>query len=187
MIGRPVDFLTENAAQREVALSVPATGDEEWQALREPLQSGWLTQGPKVKAFEEAFATRHQVAHAVATTSGTTALHLALVALGIGPGDEVIVPAFTWVATANAVVYTGATPVFVDVRPDTYNIDPDGVAVALTERTKAVMAVDTATTRYCKEIPHGLAACAAGLSISTGLVNTGSLRPPRASISRVKD
>ena len=79
---------------------------------------GWLTQGPKVAAFEKAFAERHRVSHALAATSCTTALHLMLAAVGIGPGDEVIVPAFTWVATANVVVYCGATPVFVDVDPD---------------------------------------------------------------------
>ena len=102
---------------RHVPIALPSTGDEEWEALREPLQSGWLTQGPVVRRFEEAFARRHDVPHALATTSCTTALHLALAALGIGPGDEVIVPAFTWIATANAVVYCGATPVFVDVDP----------------------------------------------------------------------
>ena len=106
---------------RRVPIAVPSVGEEEWQALREPLETGWLTQGPKVAAFEEAFAERHAVQHALATTSGTTALHLTLVAMGIGPGDEVIVPAFTWVATANVVMHCGATPVFVDVdeRPTT--------------------------------------------------------------------
>ena len=86
--------------------------------------SGWLTQGPVVAALRASLRRRHDVPHALATTSCTTALHLALAALGIGAGDEVIVPAFTWVATANVVVYCGATPVFVDVDPDTYNIDP---------------------------------------------------------------
>lgn len=126
---------------RRIQIAVPSTGEEEWQALREPLESGWLTQGPKVQAFESAFAGRHRVNHALATTSCTTALHLALAALGIGPGDEVIIPAFTWVATANVVLYCGATPVFVDVLPDTYNIDPTAVAAALTSRTRAVIPV----------------------------------------------
>lgn len=80
--------------KRVIPIAAPSLGEEEWRALREPLESGWLTQGPKVKAFEEAFANRHRVEHALATTSCTTALHLALAALGIGPGDEVIVPAF---------------------------------------------------------------------------------------------
>jgi dTDP-4-amino-4,6-dideoxygalactose transaminase len=106
-----------------------------------PLETGWLTQGPQVAAFEKAFAERHQVNHALATTSCTTALHLALAALGIGPGDEVIVPAFTWIATANAILYCGATPVFTDVRRDTYTIDPEDVARRITGRTKAIIPV----------------------------------------------
>lgn len=127
--------------ERTVAIALPSIGDEEWEALREPLRSGWITQGPQVKAFEQAFASRHRVPHALATTSCTTALHLALSALGLGPGDEVIVPAFTWVATANAVLYCGASPVFVDVLPDTYNIDPVAVEAAVTPRTRAVIPV----------------------------------------------
>lgn len=126
---------------RTIQISLPCTGEEEWQACKEPLMSGWLTQGPKVAAFEKAFAERHHVNHALATTSCTTALHLALAALGIGPGDEVILPAFTWVATANAVLYCGATPVFADVRTDTYNIDPEDVARRVTPRTKAIIPV----------------------------------------------
>lgn len=126
---------------RSIAISIPSTGDEEWQACREPLASGWLTQGPKVAAFEKAFAARHGVTQALATTSCTTALHLILAALGIGPGDEVIVPAFTWVATANVVVYCGATPVFADVCRDTYNIDPAEVARRISPRTKAIIVV----------------------------------------------
>src|SRR5437870_4383200 len=124
-----------------IQISLPATGEEEWQACREPLMSGWLTQGPKVAAFEQAFAARHRVDHALATTSCTTALHLILAAMEIGPGDEVIVPAFTWVATANVVVFCGATPVLVDVERDTYNIDPKKIAAKLTARTKAIIAV----------------------------------------------
>jgi perosamine synthetase len=124
-----------------IAIAAPAMSEDEVQAVREVLESGWLTQGPRVQAFERAFAQRHSVAHALATTSCTTALHLALLALGIGPGDEVIVPAFTWIASANAVVYCGATPVFADVQRDTYNIDPALAAQAVTERTRAVMPV----------------------------------------------
>lgn len=126
---------------RRVQIAQPAMGDEEWQAVREPLTSGWLTQGPKVAAFEKAFAARHQVKHALATTSCTTALHLALAALGVGPGDEVIVPSFTWIATANAVLYCGATPVLCDVDPRTNNIDPASAAAKVTPRTKAVIPV----------------------------------------------
>ncbi|WP_374498103.1 DegT/DnrJ/EryC1/StrS family aminotransferase [Vogesella indigofera] len=127
--------------KRNIAISLPCTGEEEWQATREPLMSGWLTQGPKVAAFEKAFAERHQVPHALAVTSCTTGLHLALAGLGIGPDDEVIVPAFTWVATANVVLYCGATPVFVDVDRATYNLDLAQVATKVTDRTKAVIAV----------------------------------------------
>lgn len=126
---------------RKVQISLPSTGEEEWQACREPLMSGWLTQGPAVAAFEKAFAERHQVAHALATTSCTTGLHLILAAMGVGAGDEVIVPAFTWVATANVVLYCGATPVFVDVDPETNNLDPSDLAQRVTERTKAVIVV----------------------------------------------
>lgn len=127
--------------KRNIAISLPCTGEEEWQATREPLMSGWLTQGPKVAAFEKVFAERHQVPHALAVTSCTTGLHLALAGLGVGPGDEVIVPAFTWVATANVVLYCGATPVFVDVDRATYNLDIAQVTTKVTERTKAVIAV----------------------------------------------
>ena len=133
--------MKEAVVRHTIPIAAPCTGEEEWLAVREPLESGWLTQGSKVAAFENAFAERHQVRHALATTSCTTALHLALTALGIGPGDEVIVPAFTWVATANAVVYCGATPVFVDVLPGTFNIDPGRMAAAITARTKAVIPV----------------------------------------------
>jgi perosamine synthetase len=127
--------------KRQIQISLPSTGDEEWQATREPLTTGWLTQGPKVAAFEKAFAARHNVNHALATTSCTTGLHLILAAMGIGPGDEVIVPAFTWVATANVVLYCGATPVLADVSRQTFNIEPADVARKLTSRTKAVIAV----------------------------------------------
>jgi perosamine synthetase len=126
---------------RTIPIAAPVLGEDEWHALREPLESGWLTQGPKVAAFEAAFAERHGVPHALATTSCTTALHLCLVALGIGPGDEVIVPAFTWVATANVVVYCGATPVFADVDRCTYNLDAEDVRRKVNERTRAVIAV----------------------------------------------
>ena len=126
---------------RSIPISLPSTGEEEWQAVREPLMTGWITQGPKVAAFEKAFAERHQVPHALAVTSCTTGLHLALAGLGIGPGDEVIIPAFTWVATANVVLYCGATPVFVDVDYRTFNLDLDKVAAAVTDKTRAVIAV----------------------------------------------
>lgn len=126
---------------RNIQISLPSTGDDEWNAVREPLVSGWLTQGPKVAEFEKRFASLHNAQHALATTSCTTGLHLILAALNIGPGDEVLVPAFTWVATANVVLYCGATPILVDVDPTTFNIDPKDIAHRITERTKAVIVV----------------------------------------------
>lgn len=127
--------------KRNIQISIPSTGEEEWHAVREPLMSGWLTQGPKVAEFERMFAARHKVQHALAVTSCTTALHLALAGLGVGPGDEVIVPAFTWIATANVALYCGATPVFVDVDLATFNIDVSKVAAKVTDATRAVIAV----------------------------------------------
>jgi dTDP-4-amino-4,6-dideoxygalactose transaminase len=146
-----------------IQISTPSLGDEEWEAIRGPLMSGWLTQGPAVSEFERKFAERHDVKHALATTSCTTALHLMLAAAGIGPGDEVIVPSFTWVATANAVLYTGATPVLADVDPRTYNIDPQDVAARVTERTKAVIAVHL--FGLCADIPGLRAALPAHIDI----------------------
>jgi perosamine synthetase len=127
--------------KRNIPISLPVTGEEEWQAVQEPLMSGWLTSGPKVREFEVLFADRHQVKHAMAVTSATTALHLALVALGIKAGDEVIVPAFTWVSTANVVLYQGAKVVFVDVDPHTFNIDPEDLKRRITAKTKAIIPV----------------------------------------------
>lgn len=127
--------------KRNIPISLPVTGDEEWQATREPLVNGWLTSGPKVREFEQLFAERHQVKHALAVTSATTALHLALVALNVGPGDEVIVPAFTWVSTANVVLYCGANVVFADVDPVTFNMDPEDLRKRITSKTKAIIPV----------------------------------------------
>lgn len=126
---------------RNIQISLPSTGEDEWQATREPLMTGWLTHGPKVAAFEKAFTEMHTVKHGLATTSCTTALHLALAALGVGPGDEVIVPSFTWVATANVVIYCGATPVLADVDPFTFNLDVKDALSRVTPRTKAVIPV----------------------------------------------
>ena len=128
-------------SKRTIQISQPSTGEEEWHAVREPLMCGWLSQGSKVASFEKAFAEQHHVDHALAVTSCTTGLHLALTGLGIGPGDEVILPAFTWVATANVVLYCGATPVFADVDPTTFNIDPADAARRVTHRTKAIIPV----------------------------------------------
>src|SRR4051812_27403173 len=149
-------------AQRTIHIAKPDTGAEEWQALREPLESGWLTQGPKVAAFEKAFAARHGVTYALATTSCTTALHLILAAMELKPGDEVILPAFTWIATANVVLYCGATPVFVDIDSGTFNMDPAKVAKKVTPRTKAIIAVHL--FGLCADI-EAIAAAAPGVPI----------------------
>ena len=126
---------------RQIAIAQPTLGAEELALVGEVLASGWLTQGPKVAAFEAAFAARHGVPHAVAVNSCTSGLHLALLALGIGPGDEVIVPSFSWVASANVVVHTGATPVLCDVSPATFTLDVADALARVTSRTRAVMAV----------------------------------------------
>ncbi len=127
--------------KRNIPISLPHTGEEEWLATKEPIMSGWLTAGPKVREFEEIFAKRHGVKHAMAVTSATTALHLALVALNIQSGDEVIVPAFTWISTANVVIYCGAKVVFVDVDRTTFNIDVNDLKKKITSKTKAIIPV----------------------------------------------
>ncbi|MCL4562606.1 MAG: DegT/DnrJ/EryC1/StrS family aminotransferase [Chloroflexi bacterium] len=124
-----------------INMAKPQIGPEEKQAVLEVLDSGILAQGPRVKAFEEAFASMCGVGYAVATTSGTTALHVALLAHGIGPGDEVITSPFTFIASANSVLYTGARPVFVDIDPKTFNIDPAKIEAAVTAKTRAIMPV----------------------------------------------
>jgi len=129
-----------------IPINLPLLGEEEVEAVKEVIGSGRLTEwrvegGPKCREFERAFASYVGAKHAIAVSSGTAALHAALMALGTGPGDEVIVPDLTFVATANAVLLTGATPVIVDIDPETYNISVEAVAKAISERTKAVVAV----------------------------------------------
>jgi dTDP-4-amino-4,6-dideoxygalactose transaminase len=124
-----------------IRLARPDVGEAELAALAEVVDTGQLTMGPKVAEFEAAIADAVGVAHAAVVSSGTAALHLALLALELGPGDEVIVPAYTFPATANVVELCGATTVLVDVDPDTFNVDVAAVAAAVTERTRAVMAV----------------------------------------------
>jgi perosamine synthetase len=124
-----------------IRLAWPDLGEEELAAVAEVLESGQLTMGPKVAEFEAELARACEVEHAVAVSSGTAALHLAMLALELGPGDEVIVPAYTFPATANVVALVGARPVLVDVDPETMNVRPEAVSAAVTERTRAVLVV----------------------------------------------
>src|SRR5438132_677559 len=122
----------------------PAIGDEEIAAVTETLRSGWLTSGPRAAELEERMAAYLEAKHVLALASGTAAIHLSLVALGVGAGDEVITSPITWPATANVIVHCGATPVFVDVQDHDLNIDPVLARAAVTERTKAILPVDLA-------------------------------------------
>lgn len=125
-----------------IPITRPSIGREEADAAAEAVLSGWLSQGPRVQEFERLLAEYTGARFAIATSNCTTALHLALVAAGVGPGDEVICPSFSFIATANAILYTGATPVFVDIDPNTYNIDASLIEGAITGCTKAIMPVD---------------------------------------------
>ena len=122
----------------------PSITEEDVAAVADTLRSGWITTGARCAELEEAFRSRLGCQHAVAVTSGTAAMHLALHALDIGPGDEVITPSMTWVSTANLITMAGATPVFVDVDPDTLMVSPDSLAAAVTSRTRAIIPVDFA-------------------------------------------
>jgi dTDP-4-amino-4,6-dideoxygalactose transaminase len=138
--------MSKLSSRRETMLGFqpPAIGDEEIAAVAETLRSGWLTTGPNAARLEERMKDYLEAEHVLALASGTAALHLSLVALGVGQGDEVITTPITWPATANVVVHAGATPVFVDVRDGDLNIDPGRVREAVTERTKVVLPVDLA-------------------------------------------
>jgi dTDP-4-amino-4,6-dideoxygalactose transaminase len=160
-------------SERKIPVMIPMLGEEEAQAAAEAVRSGWVAQGPRVAKFEQEFATLVGAGHGVAVSSCTTGLHLALVLLGAGPGDEVIVPSLSFIATANAVRYVGATPVFADVELATGNLTVETIDAVRTERTKAVIAVhqggvpfDTVALRKAAE-GWGVAlvedaACAAG-------------------------
>ena len=157
----------------QVPFSKPLLGDREVNAVSRALRSGWITQGPLVEQFEASVARYVGGGHGVATCNATAALHLAMHVLGIGPGDEVVVPSFTFIATANAVAHCGATPVFADVDAATFNIDPDSLSSVVTKRTKVVVVVHQfglpADLERLSEVAasHGLmliedAACALG-------------------------
>jgi dTDP-4-amino-4,6-dideoxygalactose transaminase len=160
-------------SQRKIPVMIPLLGEEEAQAAADAVRSGWVAQGPRVARFEQEFAATVGAGHGVAVSSCTTALHLALVLLEIGPGDEVVVPSLSFIATANAVRYVGATPVFADVDLATGNLTVETVDAVRTPRTRAVIAVhqggvpfDTAALRKAADgWGVGLvedAACAAG-------------------------
>jgi len=163
----------------------PWLGEEEAAAAAAAVASGWIAQGPRVAEFERAFAEAIGIGHAVAVSSCTTALHLALLAAGVGPGDDVVVPSLSFIATANAARYVGARPVFADVDAATLNLTPDTVAPVLTERTRAVILVDQAGVpadldamrKLCE--PRGIAivedaACAAGAEYRGRPVGAGA-------------
>jgi len=126
---------------QQIPISKPNIGEREIAAVSDVIRSGMIAQGPKVKEFEDRFAAMIGAQHAIATNNGTSALQVALMAHGIGVGDEVIVPAFTFFATASALLAVGAKPVFADIEPDTFNLSPQVAEAAITPRTKAIMPV----------------------------------------------
>jgi perosamine synthetase len=143
-----------------IPITKPVVGEEEAAAAAEAVRSGWLTQGKRVQEFEEALAAYVGARHAIVVSNCTTALHLALVAAGVGPGDEVICPSFTFIASANAILHAGAVPVFVDIDARTYNTTANLIETAITPRTKAIMPVDqiglAADLPAIVDLAHGL-------------------------------
>jgi perosamine synthetase len=132
---------TATGVVSKIPIASPWVGEEEVEAAARPLRSGWLTQGPEVAAFEREFAAYVGATHACAVSNCTTALHLALLALGVGPGDEVITVSHSFIATANAIRYCGAVPVFIDIDPATFNMNPGAIESAITTRTRAILCV----------------------------------------------
>src|SRR5215813_5029866 len=124
-----------------IPITKPFFGREELLAVQKPLENGWVVQGPFVRQFEEKFSAFTGARFSVATSSCTTALHIAVTALGLKPGDEVIVPAFTWISTANVVEYMGAKPIFCDIDLRTFNIDPSQIEALTTPRTVGIIPV----------------------------------------------
>src|SRR5215210_6231461 len=136
--------MSDRVRTEPLGFQPPAIGEEEIAAVAETLRSGWLTTGPRAAELEQRMREYLEAEHVVALSSGTAALHLSLVALGVGPGDEVITTPITWPATANVIVHVGATPVFADVRDSDLNLDPARVAELVSERTKAIVPVHLA-------------------------------------------
>ncbi len=149
---------TTTLAQHKIPFFVPTIGEDEINEVVDTLRSGWLTTGKKAKRFEEEFAERVGAKHAIAVNSCTAALHLALEALGVSPGDEVIVPTLTFASTAEVVAHLGATPVLADCRPDTLNVDPESIAAKITPKTKAIVPVHYAGQPCDMDAIHSLAA-----------------------------
>ncbi|WP_246042590.1 DegT/DnrJ/EryC1/StrS family aminotransferase [Streptomyces globosus] len=173
-------------APERIPVMVPWLGEEEARAAADAVLSGWVAQGPRVADFERAFAERVGAEHGIAVSSCTTALHLALIALDLGPGDEVVVPSLSFIATANAVLYTGARPVFADVEEATGNLTPQTVDAVRTPRTKAVLAVHQggvpadvhALRAACADWGTALvedAACGIGATVGGKSVGQGAL------------
>ncbi|RAP34044.1 perosamine synthetase [Candidatus Marinamargulisbacteria bacterium SCGC AG-410-N11] len=173
--------MSTSSIKKMIQISEPVIGEQECLAVQETLKSGWTTQGPKVREFERNFANIHQSKSAIASTSCTTALHLILKALNIKEGDEVIVPAFTWVSTANVVEHCLAVPIFVDIDINTFNIDPKQLKEKISSKTKAIIAVHLfglcADIKAIKKIANNIpiiedAACAAGSFSPEGMAGS---------------
>ena len=184
-----------NAHEDFLPYNLPDISDAEIDAVVEALRSGWLAPGPRVKAFEEEFAALAGTKHAIALDSATAGMHLALVAMDIGPGDEVITTPTTFAASVNVIIHAGATPVLADIRIDDYCIDPEAIERAITPRTKAILAVHHGgsacrmeeivaiarkhSLRIVEDAAHGLG------RTSTGSTSAGwAMRPCSASIRR---
>src|SRR5690242_17659387 len=163
-------------AHAQIPMARPLLGQEELEAVARVLASGWIMQGPEVAGFEREFAEFVAAPYACAVSSGTAALHLALLAVGVRPGDEVITVSHSFIATANSIRHCGANPVFVDIEPTTFNIDPSRIGAAISPRTRAILCVHqmgmpcdlAAISAVARR--HGLAlvedaACAAGSEI----------------------
>src|SRR6202051_5420344 len=140
-IGRRRGGIVNLKPTKTIPVARPSIGVEEERAVLEVLRSGWVSQGARVAEFERRFAEYVGAAHAVAVSSCTTALHLALISAGVEPGDEVLCPSLSFIATANAIKYTGASPVFVDIDPATYNMDASRMEAAITSRTRGILVV----------------------------------------------